>query len=220
MWGGTTLMNQDKIGSFIAELRKQKDLTQAELADKLNITQAAVSKWERGCSFPDLFLIEELSNILGVKISELLNAEKLPESLPLEKTDEIVTQLLDESSVHSAQQKKQIGRLKIIVASLLFVIIVLTLIIRYYTAPPTFDIVDSYYEDNDPYFEFYDHIYTVVVKYNGYVTEKDFDQYKEIIKEKYKKNFSNADAILILYYKDSYYNLDNISYTHISVLLP
>lgn len=69
-------MNPKKIGPFIAELRKQKGLTQKELAQRLNITQAAVSKWEKGISFPDLFLVEDLSKILDINISELLNGEK------------------------------------------------------------------------------------------------------------------------------------------------
>ena len=61
-------MNNQKIGDFIKELRKEKDLTQKELADKLNITDRAVSKWERGLNCPDIFLLDDLSQILDVSV--------------------------------------------------------------------------------------------------------------------------------------------------------
>ena len=65
-----------KIGSFIAEERKAKSLTQKELAVMLNITDKAVSKWERGLSLPDISMLNPLSECLGVSVSELLNGER------------------------------------------------------------------------------------------------------------------------------------------------
>ena len=70
-------MNCDKIGKFIATSRKKKGLTQIELADKLNITDRAVSKWERGKGCPDISLLEDLSKILDVSIIELLKGETM-----------------------------------------------------------------------------------------------------------------------------------------------
>ena len=69
-------MNTEKIGSLIAKLRKEKGLTQKELADQLHITDRAVSKWERGLGCPDISLLDDLANILGVSISSLLNGEE------------------------------------------------------------------------------------------------------------------------------------------------
>ena len=69
-------MNTEKIGSLIAKLRKEKGLTQKELADQLHITDRAVSKWERGVGCPDISLLDDLANILGVSISSLLNGEE------------------------------------------------------------------------------------------------------------------------------------------------
>ena len=66
----------DVIGKFICELRKEKNLTQKDLADKLNITDRAVSKWERGICLPDISILKDLSNILGVTVIELLDGEK------------------------------------------------------------------------------------------------------------------------------------------------
>lgn len=70
-------MNQEKIGKFIAELRKENNLTQTQLAEKLNITKNAVSKWERGLSLMDISLLKPLSEILGVSVSELLNGKRI-----------------------------------------------------------------------------------------------------------------------------------------------
>jgi len=70
-------MNNQKIGDFIKELRKDKCLTQKDLADKLSITDRAVSKWERGLSSPDVSLLDDLSQILDVSVIELLKGRRL-----------------------------------------------------------------------------------------------------------------------------------------------
>lgn len=68
-------MNQEKIGKFIAKLRKEKGFTQKELAEKLNITDKAVSKWENGKSLPDILIIPNLCKELEITINDLLNGE-------------------------------------------------------------------------------------------------------------------------------------------------
>ena len=69
-------MNQIKIGKFIAECRKQKNLTQMQLSEKLGITDKAVSKWERGIAMPDTAIMLDLCDILGINVNELLSGEK------------------------------------------------------------------------------------------------------------------------------------------------
>jgi len=69
-------MNNEKMGFYIATLRKSKNMSQKELAEKLNITDKAVSKWERGLSSPDISLLKPLANIFDVSIEELINGEK------------------------------------------------------------------------------------------------------------------------------------------------
>lgn len=70
-------MNQDKIGKFIAKLRNEKRMTQQELANKIGVTDRAVSKWENGRGMPDLSLIKPLCDELGITINELLSGEKV-----------------------------------------------------------------------------------------------------------------------------------------------
>ena len=68
-------MDQEKIGKFIQNVRKEKGLTQSELGNRLGISYKAVSKWETGISFPDASLLKPLCYELGITIDELLNGE-------------------------------------------------------------------------------------------------------------------------------------------------
>lgn len=70
-------MDQLKIGKFISKCRKDINLTQAQLAEKLNITDRAVSKWENGRSLPDASIMLDLCNILNISVNELLIGEKI-----------------------------------------------------------------------------------------------------------------------------------------------
>ncbi len=75
-------MKNDNMASFICELRKSKNLTQKQLAEQLNITDKAVSKWERGLGYPDITILAKLSEILGVTTNELLNGKKEDNLIP------------------------------------------------------------------------------------------------------------------------------------------
>lgn len=70
-------MNQEKIGRFISQCRKEQKLTQEQLAEKLNITYKAVSKWETGKGMPDSSIMMDLCNILNISVNELLSGETL-----------------------------------------------------------------------------------------------------------------------------------------------
>ena len=69
-------MEQEKVGKFIAEQRKKQGLTQEQLAEKLSVNSRSVSRWENGNCMPDLAIIKELSTILDIMVSELLNGRK------------------------------------------------------------------------------------------------------------------------------------------------
>ena len=86
-------MDLIKIGRFIANRRKEKNITQEELAEKLYITDRAVSKWERGLAMPDAGKMLDLCNILDINPSELLNGEKIDMENYVKKTDELLIEL-------------------------------------------------------------------------------------------------------------------------------
>ena len=110
-------MDQIKIGNFIAFLRKEKNLTQRELAAALGVTDRAVSKWENGRGLPDLSLLVPLCEILGVSVNELLCGEKIKrEDLPQKAQDTVLDALTD-------SQKKERRTKRIFLAVLLAVLL-------------------------------------------------------------------------------------------------
>ena len=99
-------MNLIKIGKFIASCRKNKNLTQEELAEKLYITDRAVSKWERGLSLPDAGIMLELCSILEINVNELLSGEKINMKDYKEKNEELLIELARQDEM---KNKKIIG---------------------------------------------------------------------------------------------------------------
>lgn len=73
-------MANKSMGETISTLRKEKGMTQKDLADMLNITDKAVSKWERNVAFPDTATIPKVAEILGISVEELMNAKSTPET--------------------------------------------------------------------------------------------------------------------------------------------
>lgn len=95
-------MNAEKTGLFIAELRGEHSLTQRELADKIGVTDKAVSKWERGHGFPDVAILETLSKELEVSVTELMSGER--------STPETVKAQSDSTLVETLKYIKQMSR--------------------------------------------------------------------------------------------------------------
>ncbi len=96
-------MDQIRIGQFIASQRKLQGLTQAELAEKLGITDRAVSKWERGKGMPDASLMLALCEALGITVNELLRGEKIEMEDNNQKNEELLLEL-----AKSIEQKNKI----------------------------------------------------------------------------------------------------------------
>ncbi|MBO4928442.1 MAG: helix-turn-helix transcriptional regulator [Clostridiales bacterium] len=109
-------MDKERTGQLITELRKEKGLTQKQLADALHVTDKAVSKWERGLSFPDISLLEPISEILGVSIMEILAGERQEETDTISREE---AQMLVNASVELSDEeirhKKERSRLIIII---------------------------------------------------------------------------------------------------------
>lgn len=91
-------MNLEKIGRFIAECRKEQKLTQEELAEKLNITYKAVSKWECGKGLPDVSIMMDLCKILNINLNELFIGEKTLDEKYKEIADNNLLNALENSS--------------------------------------------------------------------------------------------------------------------------
>ena len=81
-------MDQVKIGKFIAELRKEKNMTQQQLGDKIGVSFKTISKWENGRGMPDLSSLKPLSESLDISINELLSGEKIKKEQYVNKLEE------------------------------------------------------------------------------------------------------------------------------------
>lgn len=90
-------MDKNATGRFIAELRKQKGFTQKELAEKLMVTDKAISRWETGKGLPDTSLLKPLGDVLGVSVTELLSGKEIEEVDMKERADNIILEALNYS---------------------------------------------------------------------------------------------------------------------------
>lgn len=89
-------MDINKIGNFIAKCRKDKNLTQMQLAEKLNVTDRAVSKWECSKAMPDSSIMIELCDILGISVNELLSGEKINMENKNKKDEQLLLEMTKE----------------------------------------------------------------------------------------------------------------------------
>ena len=117
-------MDKEKTGQLITELRKEKGMTQKQLAEALNVTDKAVSKWERGLSFPDISMLEPLSELLDIAIMELLAGERQDEDEPMsrEEAEDLINasvELGDEEIRHKKEKSRFIIILLIVITMLL-----------------------------------------------------------------------------------------------------
>lgn len=88
-------MNPQEFGAFVQARRRELGLTQSELAQKLNVTAKAVSRWERGIGFPDIQLLQPLAEGLEVSILELMQSRRMEENIPVTEAEAIVSGVMD-----------------------------------------------------------------------------------------------------------------------------
>ena len=98
-------MDLQKIGTFLKELRREKELTQEQLAETLNVSRRTVSRWETGSNLPDLDLLTELADLYGVDLRELLDGER-----KTERMDEELKQTVLQVAEYSSAEKERSAR--------------------------------------------------------------------------------------------------------------
>lgn len=115
-------MNQIKIGKFISESRKSKEITQEQLAEKLGVSKNAVSKWERGLNLPDASIMQELCYTLGISLNELFAGEHLKGKEIKKQSEKNLLEILKFSD-----DKNKKNKFLILITSALFIIAFATL---------------------------------------------------------------------------------------------
>ena len=121
-------MDNKKFGDFIKELRKEKQLTQKEFGEKLNITDKAISKWERGLSFPDIAVLKDLSEFFEIDISELLNGERgKKQEIDIEK---VIQEAIENYKNIEEKKKEKVQKVKKRIGSISITIFGFSLILQ------------------------------------------------------------------------------------------
>lgn len=116
-------MDAKKFGTFIATLRKENNMTQVELAQKLQVTDKAVSKWERGLGFPDINTIEPLADALGVSVLEIMRSERIAETeITQDTASAALTDIFEFVKLQRKAERKSIFKIAGGVAACLFLI--------------------------------------------------------------------------------------------------
>ena len=113
-------MDQIKIGKFIAECRKKNNLTQMQLAEKLNITDRAISKWENGKAMPDSSIMLDLCNELKISVNELLSGEMIEMKEYNKKTEELLLKMTQEKE----NNDKELLNMEIFIGILVSIILI------------------------------------------------------------------------------------------------
>ena len=117
-------MDQEKIGKFIFELRKEKKMTQQELADKIGVTDRAISKWENGRGMPDLSLMKPLCDVLGITLNELISGERIEKKELQKKSEENILKTINYSNKKTKYFKIFLGCLITIFLLLILMFVV------------------------------------------------------------------------------------------------
>ena len=107
-------MDQNKVGKFIQKLRKEKKMTQQELADKLGVTDKSIGNWENGRNMPDLSLFKPLCDILDISINELMSGERIDKDKYQEKFEENIVNTINYSTNQIDKYTNVMGHLLII----------------------------------------------------------------------------------------------------------
>ena len=101
-------MDQREIGKFIASCRKNRDMTQSELAEKLGVSINAVSKWERGVNLPDYSNLQELCSVLGISLNEFFAGRPLEECEIEKQSEENLLSVVKQSEKNRRRNKRSI----------------------------------------------------------------------------------------------------------------
>lgn len=119
-------IDKEKFGAFVAQLRKEQGMTQKDLAQKVYVSDKAVSKWERGLSMPDITLLIPLSQTLGITVMELLECQRMEQTaMDSGRVEELMHKVITYSEETPTERKKRRRR-----ESALFVVSLVTMVLE------------------------------------------------------------------------------------------
>ena len=120
-------MDNEKFGKFIQKLRKEKNTTQKQLGEKLNITDKAISKWERGLSFPDISMLNSIAETFDITVTELLNCEiGVKNEIDVEKAIQEAVEKITKSQEKKKNKLKKLKKVSSIISVIIFICCLIT----------------------------------------------------------------------------------------------
>jgi len=158
-------MNAQKCGEFITELRKEKNLTQKDLATELNVSDKAVSRWETGKGFPDVDSLQALSNFFGVTINELLAGEKAETKTIKEIAEENII-----SAIAETEKNKKAKKSTVILTLIISLILIIPLLID--CVEGITDLLAKYTLVNNPWLVIFNLFISLCILFAGLVIYK------------------------------------------------
>lgn len=173
-------MDNKKIGNFIRNLRKEVGLTQKELAEKIGVTDRAISKWERGLGCPDISLLEDVAKELNVSILELLKGEHIVNKDELKEKDLIESMTLSKNIIIN-KFKKYFNIFTILIVSFICLIIAFQNLKNMYFVIRKYD-MDDYYVDNSVKLENLYNKYELILSNQGKYSDEDYNTISSYIK--------------------------------------
>ena len=188
-------MDLNKIGKFISEIRKSKNLTQEELAEELGINNRTISRWENGKNMPDISLYKPLCEILGISIEELVNGERTDKNNINYSIEKAIINTIDSSEKDKSKMNRIIKLLIIIISIIIIAIIILVV----------------YYEKKYPKIDIYN--LNIIKSDNNKLNEK-----LTLYVDDYKIWFYGIDSLQIADAKNNYFDLKSaLKYNQINM---
>lgn len=163
-------MNPEKTGTFIATLRKQKQMTQKDLANKIGVTDKAISRWETGKGYPDIEIIPSLAEALSVTLTELLNGETVPKEQLITVADTNLNYVCNRASQKRKKYIRNIIAISIITFIITFIIVTILIASYIFWANEYLMGSDNCIAANDySYIMYYDEKYIPLI--TGYISK-------------------------------------------------
>lgn len=189
-------MAKENLGQLISELRRKNNMSQKELAEKLDVSSSNLSKWEHGHLSPGIDVLEKIADLFQLTLDDLLHPEATLQRMQQDiyEKNEVIADASPQKDTYNHKRKY------IIVSLVLAGIILLSgSIVAYWSIQPRYEVVDTQYNENGPYGIHY----MMSVYYRGHWNEEDFNDFMSQIRAGWEDHefAEDADAVEVYFYR-------------------
>lgn len=182
-------MDTYNLGEKISKIRKEKGLTQKELAERIHVSASAVSKWENGTATPDVYTLKALAEVFEISVGDVVNEESTIDAV-------------DKENKTRGGRKKKLFLSVIAVLCVCCMIFIIAIIMRNNTSGEFEARIVDEFLDTESKYRNYETIYHVVIEYEGDLTEDFVFNYPEAMRADYECHFDEAEVIMVTFWKE------------------